>query len=403
MVKKKILSVLFSSSLITVFNYAIIFLAGKYLDEEIFGFFVYIQSFVFLVANISYVGINFEILRYANKDNIINKEYGINKNRLIVAVIIISLSSLYLLLFSERIENPFFILIIFCIQILYFIIIILSSYYRVFNYYTISNFLDKSVMIGIAFSYSWLLIINDNIYYALFFLLFIIVLLVFLPALFLGKKYNFGILLNVKANKIVKNTSLQLYITSLLPIAANGVERIVIGEKLALEVLALWYIYFQTFLPYPFFARAIKQVLFTEIAQGRFRVTVKKFFFYILLSLFVTIIIFIGMSLFMPWYYSDKYDLNIMAILGLSIVGFVYMIFMFLDTYISSKMSNKILFSRNLINIVLTSLLFLSYIFLIDLFFPVVLIVLLILYWFIRVIICMTIILKKKKIVFGSK
>lgn len=338
--------VLFSTALITVFNFTTVFFASKYLSKDVFGFVIYLQAFVATVLNFSYLGVNFEILRYGSKNSYLGKGYRYSLRDFFRSNVLFASAVVVLFLTNENYSSPILLVIIFAVINVFYLIVVNGCMLRTLDSYVISNFYDKSLVVSFSFLYIFLLIGNSGVVNASVLLLFIVSIMLICSYRSLNYRCRLKQLFWLQANTIGGNVRYQLYASSVMFCIPNGLEKIFIGSHFSLEELALWYVYFQVFLPFTFIGRAFCQVAFSELARGKYYISRKSLIRLMGACFLFSIVVFGVTNILFKVYYGNKFNIESVNLALMSAVGFFYSMCMISQTLLGAIYDRRV----NLIN-----------------------------------------------------
>lgn len=386
--KKIFIKIFLSTSIITIFNYAVMMIASKYIDKNIFGYIILVQSVIAIIVQVSFLGIDFEILRYGNYEKYHKGKYFVNIKKFLLNFVVIVILLTIFFIKSNKIKIADNYILLYLYIVILFLIMTISYILRSINKYISSNILDKTMAISITLITLYYLFSSSSNLNILYYLLSIIVIFILFFSILYLKKH-------IKLNKVFKKTSCvnsknvkyQLYINVILTMAVTQFEKIIIGEKLNLEKLALWYVYLQVFKPFSFIGRLFHQVAFPEISHNRFTFTKKKYFKYVMLVILFSIFVYFVFNKLFLILYKQKFNIDTISILIVAIAGFFYLLYNPIYIMLGAKCHRRTLLYNNCGILIISAVFLYIFINYSQVFFPNYLLLTLIVFWILKIII----------------
>lgn len=371
--------------------------ASKELDVSVFASIALIQYSLNIILRLGSVGINYEILRYGNKEKYEDSEYHVNLNRVLFGCTIILLIGTCAVFLVDGLYISFASLLIVPIGISIYLTSIAASVLRSIGGYIMSNILDKALVLSIAIIYL-ITIYNDSHISDVFPVLFLMSIIALAISLtLLSKRINLKKVFKFKRLFIDGNISNQMFLADIMFLTATSVDKLFINQSLSLEQLGIWIVYYQLFVPFQFAGRLLYQVFFPEMSHDRFKLTIKKGLIFIIAVIVGCIVLYFPIEYAYKSYYESTFEISSMAVALMIAMGGIYVLGVPSGLYLAAKLKSKNIFYNNVASAVLSVMLIITYSFLAPLSFPYLMILSICAYWFFKILATLLIIFYDKR------
>ena len=341
---KRVINFFLSSLALTIFSVTVVFISSIKLETKTFSEIVYFLYLIPLLVEFCIFGQYYSILRYANKKNLSNGTWKLDRRKLYLGVLICCFLVFY---FSSSIQTG---IMLFVTVLMFMSLRLISAFLRVNGHLFMSVVAERGIQITVSLVLVTFMALNNITGYLNLILL---IFTVFLYLLFFTKFSNNFPIVNSSIEISTDTTyEINMFFTICSMLIVKSLDKIIVANYFMPYEFSKFVILFQLYLPFPILAGFIFQYYMPKLAS-KGRVSFSKL--YSGLVVLICFFLWYFISEFSYWFYSQvysgKYDFTLDEIRTFIAAGFLFFLYQPLALVIVTISDNKNLLALNILNV----------------------------------------------------